>query len=134
MRGRPASHRRSAIVRSPLPARRLRTGAAGYPGRVRGTDRLVGELPALDHLGPGSHVCCVVDSAAQFEAWTADYLAEGARYGQKPFRFAPGADATAPGADAFIPGVDATVRQVEAAPVGASATMADPRAAFLGGG
>jgi anti-anti-sigma regulatory factor len=75
----------------------------------------VGELSGLDRLGAGSHVCCVVDSAAQFEAWTAGGLADGARRGEKLFRFAP----------------QSSLASTPAAP---SVTLADPHVAFLAQG
>jgi hypothetical protein len=57
----------------------------------------------------------VVDSAAQFAAWTAGCLAEGARRGEKLFRFAPQAS-------------------LGSTRVDASVTLADPRVAFLAEG
>ncbi|HWH00341.1 MAG TPA: MEDS domain-containing protein [Pilimelia sp.] len=72
----------------------------------------MGTLPELEPLGPGSHVCCVVDSTAQFEAWTAECLAEGARRGEKLFRFAPQA-------------------RLAGLPVDGAVNVADPHVAFL---
>ncbi len=69
----------------------------------------------LTRLGPGSHVCCVVDSAPRFEEWAAECLEEGERLGQKLFRFGP---------DAVLRGL-ALDRPV---------SLADPHAAFLGNG
>jgi hypothetical protein len=79
----------------------------------------VGALPGLDRLSPGAHVCCVVDSSAEFEQWTADCLAEGAQRGEKLFRFGPQPQST-----------NSTV-QPHTEP---AVTMVDPRRAFLGGG
>ena len=76
-------------------------------------------MSGLDRLGPGSHVCCVVDSSARFEEWTAACLAEGAGRGEKLFRFGPRASLSA---------------AREAKPDGLSVTVADPRVAFLAGG
>lgn len=73
------------------------------------------EYSESDQSGSGSHVCWVVDSAAEFEAWTADCMAEGVGRGEKLFRFAPQAT-------------------VDGAPMNAAVTWADPHLAFLGGG
>jgi hypothetical protein len=75
-------------------------------------NRQVGTLADSERLGPGAHVCCVIGSTAQFEAWTAACLAEGAERGQKLFRFAPWA-------------------ALDGLPVDASVTVADPHVAFL---
>ncbi|MEV6598832.1 MEDS domain-containing protein [Actinoplanes sp. NPDC051346] len=75
----------------------------------------VAQYGELDRWGPGSHVCCVVDSAAEFEAWTADCLADGVVHGEKLFRFAPHAS-------------------LKSAPADAAVTWADPHVAFLGRG
>jgi anti-anti-sigma regulatory factor len=53
--------------------------------------RHVGNLAELCGLGPGAHVCCVVDTSEQLEAWTERCLAEGASAGQKLYRLVSGA-------------------------------------------
>jgi|KBSSwiStaDraftv2_1062776.scaffolds.fasta_scaffold62938_3 hypothetical protein len=58
-------------------------------GEVDRALRHVGELAELRGLGPGSHVCCLLESGVQFDSWTADCLAEGVVAGQKLFRFSP---------------------------------------------
>jgi anti-anti-sigma factor len=55
-------------------------------GGVESAKRHVGELSEPCGLGPGAHVCCVVDSSDQFEAWMRRCLQEGALAGQKLFR------------------------------------------------
>jgi anti-anti-sigma factor len=55
-------------------------------GSVETAKRHVGELSEPCGLGPGAHVCCVVGSNDQFEAWTERCLQEGALAGQKLFR------------------------------------------------
>lgn len=55
-------------------------------GSVETARRRVGELAEPCGLGPGAHVCCVVDSNDQFEMWTQRCLQEGALAGQKLFR------------------------------------------------
>jgi len=67
-------------------------------------------------LPPGSHVCRVVESADEFDAWATECLADGARRGEKLFCFAPQA-------------------RLDKLPVGGgTVTVADPSAAFLSGG
>lgn len=51
----------------------------------------MGELAELCGLGPGAHVCCVVDTSEQLEEWTERCLAEGASAGQKLYRLVSGA-------------------------------------------
>ncbi|WP_447002649.1 MEDS domain-containing protein [Saccharothrix isguenensis] len=77
-------------------------------------ERQAGVLPDLVGLRPGSHVCCVVDAATPFEAWTVDCLDEGLRQGQKLFRFGP---------EDALRGLSADRPVV----------VADPRTSFLGG-
>jgi hypothetical protein len=76
--------------------------------------RQCGDVAGLEGLEPGAHVCAVIDSDELFETNTIQCLAEGARLGQKPFRFSPRPGATATG------GMDVTV--------------VDPTHAFLHGG
>ena len=54
--------------------------------------RHVGEISEPCGLGSGAHVCCVVGSADQFEAWAQRCLQEGAVAGQKLFRVVSRAD------------------------------------------
>jgi anti-anti-sigma regulatory factor len=60
-----------------------------YGGEVDRALRHVGELAELRGLGPGSHVCCLLESGTQFDTLTAECLAEGVVAGQKLFRFTP---------------------------------------------
>jgi anti-anti-sigma factor len=57
-----------------------------YVGSVESAKRHVGELAEPCGLGPGAHVCCVVGSGDQLEAWAQRCLQEGALAGQKLFR------------------------------------------------
>jgi hypothetical protein len=76
---------------------------------------MTGVLSQPDRLGPGSHVCCVVDSAPQFEAWSAACLTEGAETGEKLFHFAP-------------------QDRLASLSLDPSVTRVDPGVAFLAGG
>lgn len=91
------------------------SGAEIYGVGVETAERQTGVLPDLVGLRPSSHVCCVVDSDVPFEAWSRACLDEGARQGQKLFRFAPEEALGEFAADG-------------------PAVLADPRTAFLGGG
>lgn len=78
-------------------------------------ERQVGAPADLSRLAPGAHVCCVVDPASPFEDWARACLEDGARQGQKLFRFAPREVLAGLSSDGAV-------------------TLADPHTAFLDGG
>jgi MEDS: MEthanogen/methylotroph, DcmR Sensory domain len=86
---------------------------------MHGVRRERGQLADLGHVGRGSHVCYVADSAARLAEWTAACMAGGAELGEKLVKFVPQID---------------TARRDEVMIGAVRATMVDPRVAFLGSG
>jgi anti-anti-sigma regulatory factor len=78
----------------------------GYVGLVERAKRHVGKLAEPYGIGPGAHVCCVVGSSDQLDAWASQCLREGAQAGQKLFRMASQPQSLPPDQDGKVTIID----------------------------